>query len=86
MKQITEVVIVEVAVLVSHYGATDAQINEIIQRDISIGSGMWTSEHGSMSLYTRRDARGENERHPRSIRWPKKARRLGHGANEGASK
>lgn len=75
-KNINEVVIIEVEILVSHYGATDAQIAGLIRKHISTG-GLWTSEHGSVSLHTRADANVENNNNPRSIRWPKTARRIG---------
>lgn len=76
-KDRVEVVLVEIPVLVRHYGATDEQIREKILRDVSVGGGMWTSERGGMSLYSRRDARAHNERVPGDIRWYKKQRRIG---------
>lgn len=75
-KNINEVVIIEVEVLASHYGATDAQIAALIRKHISTGY-LWTSEHGSVSLHTRADAKIENQQNPRSVRWPKIARRIG---------
>lgn len=75
-KNINEVVIIEVEILVSHYGATDAQIADLIRKHVSIGC-LWTSEHGSVSLHTKADAKSKNRQNPRSIRWPKKTRRIG---------
>ena len=76
-KDRVEVVLVEVPVLVRHSGATDEQIRDVVLRGVSVGGGMWTSECGGMSLYSRRDARSHNERVPGDIRWYKKQRRIG---------